>query len=243
MTDLRDRLYADSRPRIDDFMFDERVAAVFEDMIRRSVPGYGNIVAMTGIVAAEYAQAGSRCYDLGCSLGATTFAMRRHLKAPDCRIVAVDNAPAMVEKCRANLQQAPGDAAVDLVCADIRNVQIEDASVVVLNFTLQFLPLAERDALITRIHRGLRRDGVVVLSEKISSAGAYEETLITRLHHGFKRANGYSSLEISQKRVALERVLVPESLGTHEARLEMAGFRHVIPWFRCLNFASVLAVR
>ena len=104
MTEGRDRLYAESRPRVDDFMFDERVAEVFDDMIRRSVPGYGSIVAMTGVVAADYAQAGSRCYDLGCSLGATTVSMLRHLKAPDCRIVAADNAPAMIEKCRANLQ-------------------------------------------------------------------------------------------------------------------------------------------
>ena len=243
MTEGRDRLYAESRPRVDDFMFDERVAEVFDDMIRRSVPGYGSIVAMTGVVAAEYAQAGSRCYDLGCSLGATTVSMLRHLKAPDCRIVAADNAPAMIEKCRANLQNASGGSAVDLVCADIRSLSIEDASVVVLNFTLQFLPPSERDALIARIHGGLRRDGVVILSEKISSAGACEEVLMTRLHHGFKRANGYSSLEISQKRAALEKVLVPESIETHEARLKDAGFRHVIQWFRCLNFASVLAVR
>jgi tRNA (cmo5U34)-methyltransferase len=66
---------------------------------------------------------------------------------------------------------------------------------------------------------------------------------MTDLHHAFKRANGYSELEVSQKRTALENVLVPETLDTHRARLREAGFGAVDAWFQCFNFASLLAFR
>lgn len=245
----RDAIYAAPLDGIAAFTFDARVAQVFPDMIQRSVPGYNTIIAMTGVLAERYAKPGTQCYDLGCSLGASSISMAEHISAPDCRIIAVDSSAAMLERAAAAIHTAESAACapmrpkIDLIAADLRDVAIENASVVVLNFTLQFVPQAEREALLTRIAAGLRPGGVLVLSEKICFEDPELDALNIDLHHTFKQANGYSALEIAQKRSALENVLVPESLAAHKARLRQVGFARTDVWFQCFNFASLVAIR
>jgi tRNA (cmo5U34)-methyltransferase len=239
----RDEIYASPHEMIVDFAFDERVAAVFPDMIRRSVPGYGEIIALLGLFAEQYAQPGSTLYDLGCSLGAATLSLRRRIQAPDCRIIAVDSSEAMVERCRENIGHDLATTPVEVLCGDIREVTIEHASVLVLNFTLQFLPESERLALLQKIYDGMLPGGVLILSEKLRFEPEERQRFQEQLHLAFKRANGYSDLEISQKRAALEEVLVPDTLAQHVERLSTAGFRQVEPWFQAFNFASLAAIK
>lgn len=237
-----DQIYATPQ-HIVDFQFDHRVTAVFPDMIRRSVPGYGEIISMLGLFAERYVQPGSRIYDLGCSLGASTLSLRERLHAPGCRIIAVDNSESMVEGCRHTLTQQQAPTPVEVINADIRAVPIEDASLVVLNFTLQFIPLSERLLLLSRIYAGLRPGGALILSEKVIFDDPTEGAMQESLQLGFKQANGYSELEISQKRAALEQVLSPESLATHHQRLQQIGFTTSITWFQCFNFTSIIALK
>ncbi len=239
MTDgnQQDRLYTRPLDRIGDFRFDERVAAVFPDMIRRSVPGYGTVLNMIRVLASEYVQTGSRCYDLGCSLGAAALAMAEGTRYSDCRIIAVDNAPEMLARARQLVDGFP----IDLVCADVRGFPIVDASMVILNFTLQFIPPGQRLDLLQQARSGLRPNGILLLSEKIAFNDPQQQALQIEMHHAFKRANGYNDLEISQKRSALERVLIPETIETHRERLRQAGFHQADPWFQCFNFVSIVA--
>ncbi|MCW8828017.1 MAG: carboxy-S-adenosyl-L-methionine synthase CmoA [Gammaproteobacteria bacterium] len=239
----KDAIYATPQEYIVDFAFDERVASVFPDMIRRSVPGYGDIIALLGLFAEQYAQPGSTLYDLGCSLGAATLSLRRRIKADGCCIIAVDNAEAMVERCREHIAADLSPTPVEVNCADIREVVIQNASVVVLNFTLQFLPPHERLALLQKIHRGLLPGGVLVLSEKIRFADEQSQRFQESMHLTFKRANGYSAMEVSQKRQALENVLTPDTIEQHRERLSEAGFCQIEPWFQVFNFASIAAFK
>ena len=212
-------------------------------MIRRSVPGYETIIALTGLLAEQYAQPKSQCYDLGCSLGAATLSMRSRIQQPDCCIVAVDNAEAMTRRCQKHVREAGEGIEVEVICADIQDVAIRNASVVVLNFTLQFIQPAARLALMQNIYSGMRPGGALLLSEKIVFANAGEQQRMDALHIAFKKANGYSDLEISQKRSALEKVLIPDTLEQHQERLHAAGFSSVDVWFRCMNFVSLLAIK
>ena len=239
--DTTDRIYREPRAEIDDFVFDREVARVFPDMIRRSVPGYGTVIDMTAVLAARYVQAGSRCYDLGCSLGASLLAMHRGLQAERCRLIGVDNSAEMLQQARSYLPLDDRHTSIELRCADVTEVEIGNASMVVLNFTLQFIPPQQRLALLSRIRAGLLPGGILLLSEKISFDDPRQEKLQIELHHAFKRANGYGELEISQKRNALERVLLPETLECHKARLAQAGFRRCELWFQCFNFVSLVA--
>jgi tRNA (cmo5U34)-methyltransferase len=239
----QDQIYATPHEHLVDFSFDERVASVFPDMIRRSVPGYGEIIALLGLFAAQYAQADSRLYDLGCSLGAATLSLRRRITASGCTIVAVDNSEAMVERCRENIGHDLATTPVEVQCQDIREVAIENASVVVLNFTLQFLPREERLALLQKIYSGLLPGGVLILSEKLQFSNSESQQFQEQLHLAFKRANGYSEMEISQKRAALEEVLTPDTLEQHHERLKGAGFPHIETWFQAFNFTSIAAIK
>ncbi len=238
-----DQLYAHAQDSISGFRFDEQVVNVFPDMIKRSVPGYATIIHMIGQIAERYAQPDTRLYDLGCSLGAATLAMRHRVKAAGVGIVAVDNSPDMVARCQAIMEADNGEVPVDLVCAALQDLPITEASIAILNFTLQFIPLQERQPLLNRVAAGTRPGGVLILSEKIAFEDTEHEKLMIDLHHNFKRANGYSDLEIAQKRTALEKVLIPETLQCHKNRLLHAGYRSVDVWFQCFNFCSMIAFR
>ncbi|MGL4207000.1 MAG: carboxy-S-adenosyl-L-methionine synthase CmoA [Aeromonadaceae bacterium] len=239
----KDQLFAAPLSQMGDFCFDEQVVEVFPDMIQRSVPGYSNILSAIGMMTERFAQPGSRLYDLGCSLGAATLMMRRHLPFDDCHIIAVDNSAAMIERCRSHLNAFKSTIPVELIEGDVCDIKIEDASVVVLNFTLQFIEPEQRLGLLQRIYRGLRPGGLLILSEKFKFEEGPVSDLVVDLHLDFKRANGYSELEISQKRTLLENVLRADTVATHKARLHQAGFAHSDLWFQCFNFGSLVAIK
>ena len=226
-----DRIYTargEGEPgEIEPFRFNDEVAAVFPDMLRRSIPGYAASLEAIGSLAARYVRSGSNCYDLGCSLGAASLAMRQGIRAEGCRIVAIDNAPAMVGRCRNIVREEylrdPKGTPVDIVEGDILDAELSNASMVVLNYTLQF--------------------GLLVLSEKVVDPDPAMESLLVDLHHEHKRRNDYSALEISRKRAALENVLIPETVHEHRDRLLRAGFSSAAVWLRYFNFVSIIAIR
>lgn len=243
MPDASDRIYANPLAEVKQFVFDQTVVDVFPDMIKRSVPGYATIINMIGNLAERYVQGGSYCYDLGCSLGAATLAMRHRIRAADCKIIGVDNSAAMIERCQQIMAADSGEIPVELVCANIQDVELQQASMAVLNFTLQFITVEQRLGVLAGVANGLLPGGVLILSEKVVFEDEPHQQLMTELHHNFKRAQGYSDLEIAQKRTAIENVLIPETLQTHRDRLRQAGFRSVDVWFQCFNFASLIAIK
>lgn len=241
----KDEIYAADAGDPAPFEFNESVARVFPDMLRRSIPGYAASLEVIASLAARAVRADSRCFDLGCSLGAATLAMQHSVSQPGCGVTAVDNAPAMVARCRRLLEQRarPDGPAVTVVEADVREVDIDRASMVVMNYTLQFLPVAERPAMLRRIADGMMAGGIFVLSEKVVEEDQAVESLLVDLHHDYKRRNAYSELEIGRKRAALENVLVPETVATHLERLRQAGFRHSGILLRHLNFVTLAGIR
>lgn len=243
MSDEQDKLFATSRASTTGFRFDETVVKVFPDMIARSVPGYELVVPMIGMLARQYAQPGSNLYDLGCSLGAVSLAMSSAVRTAGTRIMAVDNAKAMVDRCKRAVAEKSGHVPIDVHLRDVLDFPVEDASVVVLNFTLQFLDPEQRQSLINRIFAGTRAGGVLIISEKICFDDQQEQSDQVAWHHDFKRTQGYSDLEIAQKRNALEDVLRPETESVHFERFRKAGFSRHHRWFQCFNFASYIAFK
>jgi len=237
----KDRVFARALSDVKAFEFNDTVANVFHDMISRSVPGYALLLHMIGLYADIFIQPGSRIFDLGCSLGEATLVIAdRAGNDTDCEIVAVDNSAAMISKCE-QLPTAPKK--IQWRCEDIRQTEISNASMVVLNLTLQFLPPEQRLVLLQKIQQGLNPGGILVLSEKVVFDDANESERMVQLYQGFKKTMGYSDLEISQKRNALENVLIPDSEAQHLQRLEDAGFDEIYQCFRSFNFISYLAIK
>jgi len=238
-----DLIFSNKQSQVKDFTFDAQVVEVFPDMISRSVPGYNTIIDTIGRLSQRFVVDNSNVYDLGCSLGAATLAMRKGIKAENCKIIGVDNSSAMVERCKMHVNAFKGKTPVEIIEGNILDITIENASMVVLNFTLQFIEPKTRAALITKIAKGLKPGGLLLLSEKISAEDGICNEHLVDLHLDFKRANGYSELEIAQKRTALENVMRIDSLPEHIERLENAGFSHNTPWFQCFNFFSLIAIK
>lgn len=239
----KDNLFATPLQQVSDFQFDEAVADVFPDMISRSIPGYQTIIETIGQLAASYVKTGTNVYDLGCSLGAASFSVSRHCPENHCRIIGVDSSPAMVERCQRKVEafQLPNPITVKQGYA--QSESLTNASMAIMNFTLQFIPPPERDAIIRQIYEGLLPGGIFVISEKIRHDDEKGNALINDLHLQFKRQNGYSELEISQKRAALENVMLIDTFDVHEKRLRAAGFSDVVMWYRCFNFMSLVAIK
>ncbi|HSM69282.1 MAG TPA: carboxy-S-adenosyl-L-methionine synthase CmoA [Xanthomonadales bacterium] len=238
----KDRIFEAGVPGPGSFVFDEKVVRVFPDMISRSVPGYELIVPLIGLLARRYAQPGTRVYDLGCSLGACTLAMMDATSDQTLEFIAVDNAPPMVEACRARLARY-SETPVRVACQDLRETDVKNASVVVMNFTLQFIDRADRGPLLAGIARGIVPGGALILAEKVRFDQPRSQQDQTDWHHDFKRAMGYSELEIAAKRTALEKVLEPDTHEQHVSRLLDAGFSRVERWFQCFAFQALIAIK
>ena len=239
----QDQIFTEPRDHLVDFAFDDTVAEVFPDMIRRSVPGYEFVIPMSGLLAARHAsgQSDPLIYDLGCSLGATSMATLRAWdglqQEARLKIEAVDSSEAMLTKAR-NLIS---DERIIFVQADITEYPLQSCAAILLNYVLQFVDPGARLNLLRRLREATGRDGALLVSEKVRFKDPELDAFNTSAHLDFKRANGYSELEISQKRSALENVMVIDTIEEHLDRFETAGFGNTRIWYQCLNWVSFLA--
>jgi len=239
----KDRIFAEPVRRASDFAFDGRTAGVFDDMLNRSVPFYDEIQRMTCEIAADFAAPGTTLYDLGCSTG-TTLAALEPLIDPSVRFVGVDSSPEMLEKAREKLDHISSPRRRDLVRADLHELRdIEDASVVIMTLTLQFVRPLHRERLIRTISEGTRPQGCLILVEKLTEQDTLFNRLFIKYYYDMKRRHGYSELEIAQKREALENVLIPYHLEENRDLLLGAGYTKFQMFFRWYNFCGMLAVK
>ena len=237
---MRDNLF-NKQSDIADFRFDQDVVKVFDDMVRRSVPGYDSMIQMIGLIARMYGQDNTNYYDLGSSTGTITLSIALNNKSKNNQFFAIDNSKEMVEQCEKNLHNKVDN--LQAICDDINQVKINSASIVVLNLTLQFIDVNLRSNLIKKIYDGLESGGILIISEKIHFDDAVTQNQITKLHMDFKKENGYSELEIANKRQAIENVLITETKEQHLNRLRDCGFVETSCFFQCLNFVSFLSVK
>lgn len=239
----KDEVFKDEINKVSDFKFSAKVAGVFDDMVNRSVPFYGEMQRMTAELAADFVQPGTDVYDLGCSTGTTMIGMNT-LIPTDIRFIGVDDAVQMLEKCDTKLKEAGFERPYDLRVADLNiNVEISNASVVVLCLTLQFVRPIFREKLVKTILNGLVPGGVLILVEKILAEDSIFNREFIKYYYNHKRRNHYSELEISQKREALENVLIPYKLSENIHMLRDAGFAHCEVFFKWYNFAGLIAVK
>jgi tRNA (cmo5U34)-methyltransferase len=239
-----DRIF--SRPRtIADFDFGAETAAVFDDMLHRSVPFYGEIERMVAETAADFAAPGTAIYDLGCSTCNTALRIAELLPAEsDVRFVGVDSSPEMLDLARRKLTASRFPFPYELIHADLNHdVEITNASAVLLVLTLQFIRPLHRDRLVERIRRGLADEGCLILVEKVLGESSTFNRLFIKHYHELKKRHGYSELEIAQKREALENVLVPYRLEENRELLRRHGFGQVDVFFKWYNFCALVAMR
>ena len=239
----QDRIFAEQREAIADFRFGAEVAQVFDDMLSRSVPFYGEIQRMVAELAQDIVQPGSNVYDLGCSTGTTLLMLDRALPA-DVSFIGVDDSREMLTKCESKLREHQIKRSVALECSDLHlGVEMKDASLALMVLTLQFLRPLHRERLIADVFKGLRENGGLILVEKVLGEDSHFNRLFVKHYYDFKRRNGYSETEIAQKREALENVLIPYKLLENRETLLKSGFRYVDVFFKWYNFCGIVAIK
>jgi len=212
-------------------------------MVGRSVPYYSEIQRMTCELAADFAQKSTHIYDLGCSTG-TTFEQLHPLISHDVSFIGYDNSADMLEKARGKLKLIETERSLQLLEADIQQgVIIENASVVLLILTLQFVRPLYRERLIKKIHEGMNKNAALLIVEKLTSSHTLLNRLFIEHYYDYKRKQGYSEVEIDRKREALENIMIPYRMEENVQLLKEAGFRHVEDYFRWYNFSALIAVK
>lgn len=239
----KDKIFDDQEKKIFDFTFDEKVSNVFDDMVSRSVPFYGEIQRMVCELAADFAVPATNVYDIGCSTG-TTFEMLHGMVDPTVNFVGIDNSESMLKKAGEKLAAIQKDRKCDLVFADVHDgLAIDNASVVSMVLVLQFVRPLYRERLVRRIYEGMNENGCLLLVEKLTSSHTMLNRLFIEHYYDYKRRNGYSETEITKKREALENVLIPYRPEENIQLLKEAGFKHVEDFFRWYNFTAYIAVK
>lgn len=238
-----DKVFDEPSNFIPDFKFGEQVVSVFDNMVTRSVPFYVEIQRMIAEMARDFATEGSKVYDLGCSTGTTLINIDR-LVHPSIRLVGVDESAEMRQKCEENFKKAGVTRDYEIVYGDLnKGLRTDNASVTVLCLTLQFVRPLYRDKVVKEIYEGLNHNGCLILVEKVLGEDSLLNRMFIKYYYDMKKRNNYSELEISQKREALENVLIPYKLEENREMLFQSGFKNVEVFFKWYNFAGLIAVK
>ena len=241
-TTARDEVFREAQP-VADFSFGEKVASVFDDMLDRSVPFYQEIQRMIAEMAADFAAQGTNVYDLGCSTGNTLLNLDASV-GEGVTFVGIDYSEEMLKRCRQKLAERGLRHKHELICADLnQDVNIQNASMVLMILTLQFVRPLYRDTLVKAILQGLNENGCLILVEKVLGEDSIFNRHFIKYYYDLKKRHGYSEMEIAKKREALENVLVPYKLMENREMLLRAGFRYCDVFFKWYNFCGIIAVK
>jgi tRNA (cmo5U34)-methyltransferase len=236
-----DKFFVKKKDAITDFKFDDKVVKVFDDMVTRSVPYYAEIQRMTVELAADFAKPNTNIYDIGCSTG-TTMALFDEVVDKSVNFVGLDNSKEMLEKAKKKLSHCKRDVSLKFVDLN-KSIKISNASVATLILTLQFVRPLYRDNVVQAIYDGLNKGGAFILVEKVTSEDTMFNRLFIKHYYEYKQRNGYSEMEIKQKREALENVLIPYRMEENFDMLKKVGFKKIEVFFRWYNFCAIIAVK
>lgn len=242
---MRDEVFKSKLSKVSEFEFNEAVASVFDDMVERSIPNYHEIHKIIGDLCRRAYKSG-KIYDLGCSTGTTLRLIGEVFRKMDREVpqmIGIDNSDPMLEKARIKLESHGLANKVELLNKDLNKIELDPCGMVIMNYTLQFLPMEERLGLVKKVYDSLDEGGIFVLAEKIICHDESVDQLLIDLYYDFKRRNGYSEMEISQKREALENVLMPVTPTDQISMLKEAGFNKCEMIFRWYNFCCYLGVK
>ena len=227
----------------EDFVFNERVVEVFDDMLDRSIPFYREVISATAQLLNRFLIENDTIYDLGCATGTTLLEFTRLLDDRSLHFCGIDNSGPMLDKARLKAELYKKNSVMSFEQADITAFTKENAGAIILNYTLQFIRPLQREGFLRRIFDSLRPGGILLLSEKVISHNVRLNREYIDIYHDYKKSRGYSELEIAKKREALENVLIPFSINENRELLLNCGFESVESYFQWFNFTSFIAIK
>ena len=223
----------------DKWVFDEAVAAVFDDMLGRSIPQYEAMRDAVTSITNTFACDGDTILDIGCSNGIGLERIVDRL-GDRCNYIGVEISEPMIAQAIERL----GDRKVSIHKQDLR-FEFSDChpSVILSVLTLMFIPVEYRQRVLSRCYSQMKEGGVIIVVEKVLGETADLNDLYVSEYLDMKAKHGYSKEEIDRKRYSLEGVLVPLTAQWNEQMLRGAGFKYIDCFWRWMNFAGWVAIK
>jgi tRNA (cmo5U34)-methyltransferase len=194
-------------------------------------------------MALDFAVEETNIYDLGCSTGTTLLNLNSAI-GNKVKYIGIDYSEDMLERCEKKLSENKFCGEYELRYADLnKEMHFENASIILMVLTLQFIRPLYREKLIENIYSGMNDNGGFILVEKVLGEDSLFNRLFIKYYYDYKKGKGYSELEITQKREALENVLIPYKLLENRELLLQKGFRHCDIFFKWYNFCGMVAVK
>jgi len=242
---IKDEIFKKEKKEITPFAFSHEVTRVFDDMVNRSIPFYKEIHQLIiDLLKLKLTKDNLIINDLGCSTGAVILSIESWLKhaGRSAHFNGFDNSAPMLSKCNEKLSDYRVRS-FTLFEEDLNKSTLPQNNLSIMNYTLQFIDIEKRKELLKKIYDSLESKGLFILSEKITPELESNEDLICDLYYEFKKNNGYSELEIAQKREALINVLKPLTPNEQIRMLKDAGFQRSEIFFRWYNFVTYVCIK
>jgi tRNA (cmo5U34)-methyltransferase len=242
----RDRVYREQKGVTTDFEFNDTVADVFDDMVSRSVPYYSEQQRMIQEIGSIFSTPGSNIYDLGCATATTLINLCREVD-PSASLIGYDNSAPMIKKAMQKIKESGLEERISVLYADLNGdldlIELNNASVVLICWTLQFVRPLKREKLINKIYQGLNENGVLIITEKVLTNNSLLNRYYIKLYYDYKQRNEYTNEEIVNKREALENILIPYRIDENIEMFKRNGFETVDTFFQWYNFVGFICIK
>jgi tRNA (cmo5U34)-methyltransferase len=223
--------------------FDSNVTAVFDDMLKRSIPEYDAMRNAVLGIGCKYVQPGTHIVDLGCSRG-DALSPFVAMFGDSNSYVGVEVSEPMIAAARERFTDDIEQGLVSILDLDLRDGYPKvEASLTLSVLSLQFVPIDHRQRILRDAFEHTAEGGALILVEKILGASAGINKSMIDIYHAQKRLAGYSVEEVERKRMALEGVLVPMTSAWNEDLLGGGGFSQIDCFWRWMNFAGWIAIK
>ncbi len=234
----------DSKYKTHDFVFDEKVASVFDDMVSRSVPMYKESMVAAVSLSKSFVKPNSKVYDIGCSTGSLLIKFAELFDDKSIELIGIDSSQFMLNEAKKKIQKTNLTPKVILKKQDIeQTLNIKNASVVFMNYTLQFIRPLNRQKVLDQIFSGMKNNSALIIIEKVLGNDSLFNRMYIDLYFRYKASVGYSDLEIKNKRESLENVLIPYRIDENIELLKRSGFKSVDIFFKWFNWSGIIAVK
>ena len=220
-----------------DWVFDEKVAGIFDIHVRRSIPCYDVFQKLIPLLSKNFLTNGSIMYDLGSATGEVVYNLCKDNKGKDIKYIGLDISLPMVIKATEKCKRFKN---VYFDHDDILIHEYKPANLFVSAFTLQFIPIDFRSILLKKIKKALNPCGALILCEKICIPDQQVNNIFIDIHEQWK-LNYFSKEQIEAKKQSLKSVMQPISLNQNFDNLAKAGFTSIHPFFQWCNFIGILA--
>ncbi len=233
-----------SNEKVSDFSFNERVADVFDDMVSRSVPMYKETMLASVDLGKHFIKQNTNIIDIGCSTGTLLNLCSQTYGGNKFNFIGIDSSQAMLNKAKNKIKGSKNFSNIKFKHQDIeKSIDISNASLIFMNYTLQFVRPLNRQKLIKEIHKGLNENGAFILIEKVLGNDSLFNRIYIDLYFKYKSSVGYSDKEIKKKREALENVLIPYRIDENIELLKSSGFESVDIFFKWFNWCGIVAIK